>query len=44
MREVKKFRKKPVIIEAFQWRKEMGEVGPVFFDKVYRGVRLGVCV
>jgi len=37
MPEVKRFRKKPVIIEAFQWKKEMGEVGPVFFDKVYRG-------
>lgn len=24
-----KFRKKPVVIEAFQWKPEMGEVGPV---------------
>ena len=24
-----KFRKKPVVIEAFQWKLKMGEVGPV---------------
>ena len=24
-----KYRKKPVVVEAFQWKPEMGEVGPV---------------
>ena len=24
-----KYRKKPVVIEAFQWKPEMGEIGPV---------------
>lgn len=31
-KEVKKYRKKPVVIEAFQWFEAMGEVGGVFRD------------
>ena len=31
--DARKFRKKPVVIEAFQWFEPMGEVGPVkFYD------------
>jgi len=28
-----KYRKKPVVIEAFQWKVSMGEIGDVFFQE-----------